>query len=67
MPHTFTNLTQRNCWIHRYSTYNKKGAVVVVDKDSQTEEHKQLQQKIAHLEQIVGYKQMQSITTRGFL
>jgi len=46
-------------WIHRYSTYNKKGAVLVVDKDSQTEKLKQLQQKIAELEQAVGHKQMQ--------
>lgn len=46
-------------WIHRYSTYNKKGAVLVVDKDSQTEKLKQMQQKIAQLEQAVGHKQMQ--------
>lgn len=46
-------------WIHRYSTYNKKGAVLVVDKDSQTEKLKQMQQKIAELEQAVGHKQMQ--------
>ncbi|NBC26711.1 MAG: transposase [Bacteroidetes bacterium] len=46
-------------WIHRYSTYNKKGAVLVVDKDSQTEKLNQLQQKIAELEQAVGHKQMQ--------
>lgn len=46
-------------WIHRYSTYNKKGAVLVVDKDSQTEKLKQMQQKIDELEQAVGHKQMQ--------
>jgi transposase-like protein len=46
-------------WIHRYSTYNKKGAVLVVDKESQTEKLKQMQQKIAELEQAVGHKQMQ--------
>jgi transposase-like protein len=46
-------------WIHRYSTYNKKGAVLVVDKDSQAEKLKQMQQKIAELEQAVGHKQMQ--------
>ena len=46
-------------WIHRYSTYNKKGAVLVVDKDSQTEKLKKMQQKIAELEQAVGHKQMQ--------
>ena len=46
-------------WIHRYSTYNKKGTVLVVDKDSQAEKLKQMQQKIAELEQAVGHKQMQ--------
>lgn len=46
-------------WIHRYSTYNKKGVQLVVDKDSQSEKIKQMQQRIAELEQAVGHKQMQ--------
>lgn len=46
-------------WIHRYSTYNQKGAVLVVDKDSQGEKLRQLQARIAELEQAVGHKQMQ--------
>ena len=46
-------------WIHRYSTYNKKGAVLVVDKDSHSKKLERLQQKIAELEQAVGHKQMQ--------
>ncbi len=46
-------------WIHRYSTYNKKGAVLVVDKESQAEKFKHMQQKINELEQAVGHKQMQ--------
>lgn len=46
-------------WIYRYSTYNKKGTVLVVDKDSQTEKLKQMRQRIAELEQAVGHKQMQ--------
>ena len=46
-------------WIHRYSTYNKKGNVLVVDKDSHSKKLERLQQKIAELEQAVGYKQMQ--------
>jgi len=46
-------------WIHRYSTYNKKGAVLVVDKDSHSKKLEQMQQKIAELEQAVGHKQMQ--------
>lgn len=46
-------------WIYRYSTYNKKGAILVVDKHSQSQKIKQLQQKVAQLEQAVGHKQMQ--------
>lgn len=46
-------------WIHRYSTYNKKGIVLVVDKDTHSEKINQLQQRIAELEQAVGHKQMQ--------
>lgn len=46
-------------WIHRYSTYNKKGALLVVDTDTQSEKLKQMQQRIAQLEQAVGHKQMQ--------
>jgi transposase len=46
-------------WIYRYSTYNKKGNVLVVDKDSQSEKLKQMQQQIDELKQAVGHKQMQ--------
>lgn len=46
-------------WIHCYSAYNKKGVVLMVDKACQTEKLKQMQQKIAELEQAVGHKQMQ--------
>ena len=46
-------------WIHTYSTYNKKGALLVVDKDSQSEKINQMQKRIAELEQAVGHKQMQ--------
>lgn len=46
-------------WIHRYSTYNKKGALLVIDKDSHSQKIERLQQKIAELEQAVGHKQMQ--------
>lgn len=45
-------------WIHRYSTYNKKGAVLVVDKQSQSTKIEEMQQRIAELEQAVGHKQM---------
>jgi transposase len=46
-------------WIHRYSTYNKKGACLVVDKDSHSKKIEQMKQRIAELEQAVGHKQMQ--------
>jgi transposase-like protein len=46
-------------WIYRYSTYNKKGGVLVVDKDSHSKKIEQLQQQIAQLKQAVGHKQMQ--------
>jgi len=46
-------------WIHRYSTYNKKGVVLVVDKQSQESKLQQMQNRIAELEQAVGHKQMQ--------
>lgn len=46
-------------WIYRYSTYNSKGAVLVVEKESHLEKLEQLRQKIAELEQAVGHKQMQ--------
>lgn len=46
-------------WIHRYSTYNKKGTVLVVEKDSQSKKISDMQQRIAELERAVGHKQMQ--------
>jgi len=46
-------------WIHRYSTYNKKGALLVVDKDSESKKLEQMKQRIAELERAVGHKQMQ--------
>ena len=46
-------------WIHRYSTYNKKGASLVVDKDSHSKKIEQMRQRIAELERAVGHKQMQ--------
>lgn len=46
-------------WIYRYSTYNQKGAVLVVDKQSQDKQLEQMRQRIAELERAVGHKQMQ--------
>lgn len=46
-------------WIHRYSTYNKKGNTLVVDTDSQTSKIQQLEREKTELAQALGYKQMQ--------
>lgn len=46
-------------WIHTYSRYNQKGAVLVVDKQSQDTQNRRLRARIAELEQAVGHKQMQ--------
>ena len=46
-------------WIHRYSTYNKKGVVLVVDQQSQHSKVKHMEDRIAELERAVGHKQMQ--------
>jgi len=45
-------------WIHAYSSYNKKGVVMTIDKQSQSHQIQQLKQRIAQLEQAVGQKQM---------
>jgi len=45
-------------WIYRYSSYNQKGAILVVDKKSHKQSVEQLQQRIAELERSVGQKQM---------
>jgi len=46
-------------WIYRYSSYNQKGAILVVDKKSRTQTTEDLQKRIAELERAVGHKQMQ--------
>ena len=45
-------------WIYKYSTYNKKSIKVVELKDSQMHKLKELQTRIAQLEQALGQKQM---------
>jgi transposase len=45
-------------WIHKYSTYNKRGIKVVEMADSSKQKIKELQKKIADLERIVGQKQL---------
>jgi transposase len=46
-------------WIYRYSTYNTKGAVMLVDEAGRAEEITALKERIAELERVVGHKQMQ--------
>jgi len=46
-------------WIDMYSSYNKKGNRIVVEKSSQNEKLNELQKRIAELERAVGHKQMQ--------
>ena len=45
-------------WIHRYSTYNKKRAILVEMKDSGKQKLKDYEKRIADLERIVGQKQL---------
>ncbi|MCA1803157.1 MAG: transposase [Rhodothermaceae bacterium] len=45
-------------WIHTYSSYNNKGVIMVMDKQSREHELQQLRKRIAELEQAVGHKQM---------
>ncbi|QTY26457.1 transposase [Flavobacterium sp. CS20] len=45
-------------WIYKYSKYNKKSIKVVELKDSQMQKLKELQNRIAELEQALGQKQM---------
>ena len=45
-------------WIHKFSVYNKKGAIIVEMKDSATQKLKDYQKRIAELERIVGQKQL---------
>jgi len=45
-------------WIYKYSNYNKKSIKVVELKDSQMHKLKELQNRIAELEQALGQKQM---------
>ena len=45
-------------WIYKYSKFNSKGSVVVVEMKSQTNKTKKLTEKIKELEGIIGRKQM---------
>jgi len=46
-------------WIHKYSRQPKQTAVIVEVPNSQTEKVKQLEARIAHLEQTLGKKQVE--------
>ena len=45
-------------WIHKYSTYNKRGIKVVEMADSSKQKLKDLQRRIDELERVVGQKQL---------
>jgi transposase-like protein len=46
-------------WIYRYSHVNEKGIRIVEMKQSSTSKLKGLEQKVKHLEQMLGQKQIQ--------
>lgn len=46
-------------WIYKYSMFNQRGTIMVVDKKTKDQQTEQLKQRIAELERIVGTKQMQ--------
>lgn len=46
------------CWIYKYSLYNKKGLKVVEMSKSSEQKVKELQNKIAELERLLGQKQI---------
>ena len=57
--HEYMVTRQTICrWIYTYSSYNKKGVIMVMDKKSREDELQQLRKRIAELEQAVGHKQM---------
>lgn len=45
-------------WIHQYSNYNKKSAIIVEMKDSATKKLKDYEKRIADLERALGQKQL---------
>lgn len=45
-------------WIHKFSTYNKKSALIVEMKDSATKKLKEYEKRIADLERALGQKQL---------
>ncbi len=45
-------------WIHKYSVYNKKKAIIVEMKDSAQQKLKDYENRIAELERALGQKQL---------
>lgn len=45
-------------WIYQYSPEHKKGAIMVIQNDSEAAKTLELQQKVAELERALGQKQL---------
>lgn len=45
-------------WIHKFSTFNEKGARIVEMKDSTSKKVKDLERQVKELERLVGQKQI---------
>lgn len=46
-------------WLHKYSMNHQKGVIQVVQMESESQKTKQLLERLAELERIVGQKQIQ--------
>lgn len=47
------------CWLYKYSPYHEQKSTLVVQMKSEEAKKVELQQRIAHLERIVGQKQLE--------
>ena len=46
-------------WLYQYSPYHEKGVRIVVEMESEAAKNRQLQEKIAHFERVIGRKQLE--------
>ena len=46
-------------WLHKYSKHHQKGTIQVVQMESESQKTKQLLERLAELERIVGQKQLE--------
>lgn len=46
-------------WLRKYSSHYKKAVIKVVELKSETAKRKHLEEKLTHLEQLVGQKQIE--------